>query len=384
MTTTTRKQVSSETRFRTGAKDLLAALTPLGGVSPTRSPRPILGHLRLSVAQGRIEASATDLEMWLTARVNLRECSGEGRLAVPADPLLQILREAADRDIEVAWGPGGPVTLKCGRDRFELTCMPAEEFPECSEKTEGVQWTLAAGILPKLLKGTSFAAARERTRYTLNGVHWTVGGGHLEVVATDGRRLALSRAAAKTQGKGKGILPIRAVALLTQVGEHPLTLILGERSIEARTGSEGVEHILVSRLLEGQFPDYPSVIPKSKDYNVAEAEASDLLAAFRRASLLSQESRSVRLQFSKGSLALTGGDPGRGQAKVEVDLDYKGPEVDLRLNPDYVMEGLKSWPGSQVRWEIRDSVSPCVLKAGKAEKNEGEDHLYVVLPITLE
>ena len=380
MTATTRKQVSSETQLRTGAKELLAALLPLGGVSPTRSPRPILSHLRLAVSQGRVEACATDLEMWLTARVPLRELSGEGRLAVPSDPLLQILREAGDRDIEASWGSGGPLVLRCGRDRFELTCMAAEEFPECAERTEGAQWSMSAGVLPRLLKGTAFAAARERTRYTLNGVHWNVGGGHLEVVATDGRRLALGRSAAKVQGKGKGILPTRAVALLAQIGESPLSLILGERSVEVRTvpaKAGGAEHILVSRLLEGQFPDYAAVIPKSKDYNAAEAEAADLLAAFRRASLLSQESRSVRLQFSKGSLALTGGDPGRGQAKIEADMEYQGPDVDLRLNPDYVMEGLKAWPGGKVRWEIRDSVSPCVLK-------EGDDHLYVVLPITLE
>lgn len=379
MTTATRKQVSSGTSFRTGAKDLLEALTPLGGVSPVRSPRPILGHLRLSVSNNRVEACATDLEMWLTARAPLRESSGEGKLAVPADPLLQILREAGDRDVEVSWSSGGPLALTCGRDRFELTCMPAEEFPECAERTEGAQWSLAAGVLPKLLKGTAFAAARERTRYTLNGVHWSAGGGHLEVVATDGRRLALARASAKVQGKAVGILPTRAITLLSQIGERPLALVLGERSVEARTTSSSkgaAEHILVSRLLEGQFPDYTAVIPKGYP-SAAEAEASDLLAAFRRASLLSQESRSVRLQFSKGSLALTGGDPGRGQAKVEVDLDYKGPEVDLRLNPDYVMEGLKAWPGGTVRWEIRDSVSPCVLKGG-------EDHLYVVLPITLE
>ena len=238
---------------------------------------------------------------------------------------------------------------------------------------------MPAGALSELLKGTVYVAARERTRYTLNGVFWKLNGKQLEVVATDGRRLALSRTAAKSQGEGKGILPIRAVTQMVQMGEAPLALSLGERSVEPRTErpEKGApQHTLVSRLLEGQFPDYQGVIPK--DYpNAATAMAPALLSGLRKAALLSQESRSVRLQFHKGGLTLTGGDPGRGNAKVEVDLDYQGGDVDLRLNPDFVMEGLKSWGVRPVRWEVRDSVSPCVLK-------DGDEHLYVVLPITLE
>lgn len=384
MTTATRKETSSTPpgtrkgellRFRAGAKDLLTALLPLGGVAPPRSPRPILGHLKVSVAGKRLEVAATDLEMWMTVRTELEGASGEGRFAVPAEPFLQILREAGEKVVEVSC-KGGTVAVESGRDAYELACLPVDEFPECAEHPEGAQWDLAAGDLARLLRGTSFAAARERTRYTLNGVHWDADGKRLEVVATDGRRLALARAEAKGQGKGKGIVPVRAVAQMAAIGERPVAVSLGERAVSVRTTGPGPEHTLVSRLLEGQFPDYQAVIPKDYPHR-AEAPAADLLGAFRRAALLSQESRAVRLVFHKGGLTLSGGDPGRGQAKVELDLDYQGGDVDLRLNPDFVMEGLKSWGERPVRWELRDSVSPCVLK-------EGDDHLYVVLPITLE
>ncbi len=383
MTTMTRKEPSSaqasatpeRLTFSAPAKELLSALLPLGGVAPPRSPRPILGHLRVSVADKKLEVTATDLEMWMTARTELTEASGEGRFAVPAEAFLQILREAGEKPVSVT-ARDGALVVEAGRDRYEVACLPAGEFPECSERCDGARWTFPAGTLPQLLKGTSFSAARERTRYALNGVYMDADGKRVEVVATDGRRLALARAEVKGQGQGKGILPLRAVAQISQLGESALSLSLGERSVEVRTVGGKVEHVLLSRLLEGQFPDYQSVIPK--DYpNVAIAPAPELLGAFRRASLLSQESRAVRLVFHKGSVTLSGGDPGRGQTRIALVLDYQGGDVDLRLNPDFVMEGLKTWGDKAVRWELRDSVSPCVLR-------EGQDHLYVVLPITLE
>ena len=376
MSTATRKEhlstKATAVSFRAKASDLLPALLPLNGVAPVRSPRPILGHLRIAVGKKGLEASATDLEMWVTAKAEVLESSGEGIFAVPSDAFLQILREVGDQEVRVGFREDGMAAVEADRDRFEIACLSADEFPACGEKPEGAKCTVPAGVLGRLLKRTAFAVARERTRYTLNGVHWSLDGDRLEVVATDGRRLALARAAVKGQGKAKGILPVRAVSQILQLGEGPFTVAMGERALEVRTPG----HTLVSRLLEGQFPDYTAVIPK--DYPAAAtAPAQELLSAFRRAALLSMESRAVRLVFRKGGLTLSGGDPGRGQTKIEADVQYQGANVDLRINPDFVMDGLKTWGDSPVRWELRDSVSPCVLK-------EGDDHLYVVLPITLE
>ena len=376
MSTATRKeQLSAKTAapsFRAKASELLPALLPLNGVAPVRSPRPILGHLRISLGRKGLEACATDLEMWVTAKADVSEASGEGVFAVPCDAFLQILREAGEKEVRVTFRDDGMAAVEADRDRYEIACLSADEFPSCAEKPEGAKCVIPEGGLAGLLKRTSFATARERTRYTLNGVHWSLDGDRLEVVATDGRRLALARSSVKGQGKAKGILPVRAVSQILQLGDGPFTVSLGERAIEVRTA----RHTLVSRLLEGQFPDYAAVIPK--DYPAAAtAPATDLLSAFRRASLLSQESRAVRLVFRKGGLTLSGGDPGRGQTKIEADIQYPGANVDLRINPDFVMDGLKTWGDAPVRWELRDSVSPCVLK-------EGDDHLYVVLPITLE
>lgn len=390
MSTTTRKEASplnspsapsgktESVLCRAPAKQLLAALQPLGSVAVPRSPRPILSHLRLSVSKRRLEATATDLDMWLTAELPLSEAVGEGEFAVPAEPFLGLLREIGEVEVTVSRKAGEAVTVVFGRNQFTFECLPAQDFPPCSECPEGATWTMAGGALPRLLKGTSFAAARERTRYTLNGVHFEAGGDVVEVVATDGRRLALARAKAKVHGKGRGILPLRAAALVAQMGED-LEVTLGERALGIRTKPAKTEqgtHRLVTRLLEGQYPDYPKVIPKDHP-NEASAEVGALLTHFRWASQPTRESRAVRLQFAKGSLTMTGGDPGVSSAHLEMDLDYRGEAVDLRLNPDFVLEGLKTWGGARARWQLRDSVSPCVLF-------DGEDHLYVVLPITLE
>lgn len=378
MNTGTRKEISlskSESlQFKADGKALLAALLPLGGIAPLRSPRPILSHIRLASSRKGLELSATDLDMWVTAKTGVP--GGEGALAVPAEAFLQIVREAGEAEVSVSSREAGGALFEVGKDRYEVACLPAEEFPACAEKVDGPKWGLPGGVLPKLLKRTSFAAARERTRYALNGVYWSSDGGELELVATDGRRLALARAKVKGNGKASGILPLRTAAQISQFAEEPLSVVVGERAVELKTASGSPEFTLVSRLMEGQYPSYRSVIPK--DYpNVALAKAPELLTAFRRAALLSQESRAVRLVFRKGTLTLSGGDPGRGQTQIVVDLEYQGAEVDLRLNPDFVMEGLKSWGEGPVRWEIRDAVSPCVLR-------EGDDYLYVVLPITLD
>jgi DNA polymerase-3 subunit beta len=385
---------------------LLAAVNLVAGVVNSRSPKPQLACIRLSAAKhgsaGELTLEATDAELAL--RLTLLQVTVEtpGAALIPADKLRQIV-SAEDNEPTLTIETDDATTHIRGSDaHFQVLGYPPADFPElptfaaiASGKTGPKPkdvFTAPAGALTTLIAKTLFASARENTRYAINGVLLKRDGKNLEMVATDGRRLALCRTsipgAPKTEGKPPAcIVPSKALALIQKIASDPeesLAVAVTDTQAVFAIGAtapdgSGARATLATSLVEGTFPPYEDVIPKDQDKK-ATFDRDVLGSAVRRAALLTnEESRGVRLSFrgKLRQLELASRAPEVGQATINVDLPaYDGDDVEIGFNPQFIAEALRVIPETQVILELKSPTKPGLMKAGN-------DFLYVVMPVNL-
>ena len=386
---------------------LLEAVNQVSGVVASRSPRPQLTCIKLSATKGaegaELVLSGTDAEIALTVRIGRVDVVEEGSSLVLADKLRQIV-SAEDNENTLTIETNADMTHIKGEDaHFSLHGFDPNDFPLIADyKTlaEGsaaaapakTMYATDAGILDSLIARTLFAAARENSRYAINGVLMVRDGKKLEMVATDGRRLALCRSSVPA-GKNDGapascIIPSKALGLIQKLADDPeenITIAVTEtQAVFAIGGSEadgdGARATLATSLVEGTFPPYEDVIPSDQDKK-ATFEKTVLMSAVKRAALLTnEESRGVRLTFNGGSkqLQLASRAPEVGEATINVEMpSYDGDDVEIGFNPQFIAEALRVVPESDIIIELKSTNKPGLLKAGN-------DFLYVVMPVNLQ
>ena len=230
------------------------------------------------------------------------------------------------------------------------------------------QITIPAGALRQLVNQTLFAAARESTRYAFNGVLTVAKGKKISLISTDGRRLAMAKADLATdkldkEGR-KAIVPAKALAAIDKVLDDPAESVgiqFGENQIIFHTSTA----TLTSNLVEGQFPPYEDVIPKESDRKMT-ASTADFLSAVRRAALLTtEESKGVRLAFSKKGLVLTSRSPGSGEATINFPCKFEGADIEIGFNPQFVAEALKVVNSDEISLELTAPNRPGLLRGGR-------------------
>jgi DNA polymerase-3 subunit beta len=261
--------------------------------------------------------------------------------------------------------------------KFKLLTFNPDEFPPVAPKEEGKVFTISAGELTRVAGLTVYAAAKETTRYAINGLLIEVNGNKLTMVGTDGRRLAKSGATltAKIGEPITCIVPARAVMMLNRLttdSEAPVTI----RVTDSQVSFEVSNALMVSSVIEGRYPSYEAVIPKESSCKI-KVDRVALLSALRRASLLvSRDSRGVKVQLSKDRMVIEAHSPEEGEAAVELPIELEGEPIQIAFNPDYLVDPLKVVNMEQVVMEFRAPNTPAVLKAGP-------DFIYVLMPVTL-
>lgn len=376
---------------------LLDGINLVSGVVAARTPRPQLTCVKLDARKvgdaGELTLSATDAEISLvlhSARVDVEE---EGEALIPADKLRQIV-SAEDAEPTLTLESEGDVCHIRGEDaHFRLVGYPAGEFPGAPEfetvaRDARCVIPIQAGPLGEMIARTLFATARENTRYAINGVLLKRNGKKLEMVATDGRRLALARTSAQAAG-GKGdddmscIVPTKALSMLQKLlgdDEEKVAIAITDNQVLFSIGEGGdARAVLASNLVEGTFPPYEDVIPKDQDKKIV-FDRDVLSSAVRRAALLTnEESRGVRMTF-KGSdkqLELTSRAPEMGEADIQVHLNsYEGDDIEIGFNPSFITEALKVIPEPEIIMELKSQNKPGLIKSGS-------DFIYVVMPVTI-
>jgi DNA polymerase III subunit beta len=358
-------------------EDLLAPLQSVIGVVERRQTMPVLANVLLAARDNRVSVTGTDLEVELVAAsaVSVQQA---GDITVPGRKLLDIFRALPEKTSIVIATEGERVTVRGGRSRFTLSSLPAGEFPLIDEINAQQTLGVPQGDFRRLIDKTHFSMAQQDVRYYLNGLLLETDGKALRAVATDGHRLALCEM--ELEGKAKTshqvIVPRKGVLELQRIlgSEGTVELAIGTNHIRAQIG----EIRFTSKLIDGRFPEYGRVIPASPP-KVVEADRETLRLALQRTAILSNEKyRGVRLTARPGLLTIQAHNPEQEEAEDQVEVDYKGEEVEIGFNVTYLLDALSAIDGDKVEIGLTDSNSSCLLRA------PGTTHTrYVVMPMRL-
>lgn len=358
---------------------LLEALSVTGNVVASRTPKPVLQCVKLTAENDRLTIAATDLEVAIRYADSQVQIEQAGETLVPADKLRDIVRESIDDTLALEV-TGDNAHIRGQDSHFKIFTQKASEFPPVPDFDGEADVEISGGLLKQLIGQTLFAAARESTRYAFNGVLFVVKGKKVNLVSTDGRRLAQAKGDLISDKLGKdgakAIVPAKALNLLDKLIDDPeetVAVKFKENQIIFHTPSA----TLTSNLVEGQFPPYEDVIPKDTDKKMTAATA-DFLSAIRRAALLTtEESKGVRLQFGKKGLVLTSRSPESGEATINFPCKYEGADVEIGFNPNFVTDALRVVDSDEISLELTAPNRPGLLKGGA-------NFLYVIMPVNLQ
>lgn len=362
-------------RIKSLKTTLLKGVQPIQNIITGRSALPILSNILMETQQNNIRFTGTDLDIGISCVVPVEVVEG-GSVTIPAKKFGEIIKELPDGEVVIHAGKNNIVTIECNRSFFKLMGLPKEEFPKLPELTNQKFFTMEQPLLKTMLNMTSFAISHDETRYILNGVLFAVKHNLLKLVATDGRRLALveRELASPTHFQKEVILPNKAVQELNRAlqDEGDVKITIGENQL-----SFEIDNIcIISRLIEGEFPNYEQVIPKkSKERIVINKE--QFLLALKRASLLTTpDSQSVKINILKDKVIISKITPEVGETKEEIDVDNKTGELSIGFNPNYLMDVLKNLPQEDVEMELSTPENPGVIRVK-------DSYVYIVLPMQL-
>jgi DNA polymerase III subunit beta len=363
-------------KFSAERENLLAALQSVIGVVERRQTMPILANLLLAADQGRLSITATDLEVELVAAAEIKS-SADGRITVPGRKLLDICRSLPAEAMLTLSHEADKCTVKAGRSRFVLATLPPADFPVIDELAQQQSLQLPQADLRRLLDKTHFSMAQQDVRYYLNGMLLETDGKMLRTVATDGHRLALCEMDLPSKsGAQQVIIPRKGVLELQRLlgTEGDVTLTIGSNHIRAQIGDVR----FTSKLIDGRFPEYGRVIPASPPRAIV-ADREMLRSALQRTSILANEKyRGIRLALKKNSMTLQAHNPEQEEAEEQVEVSYKGDELEVGFNVSYLLDALAAVEGNEVELGVTDGNSSCLVRAPGATSAR-----YVVMPMRL-
>jgi len=367
--------------------ELSRALARSQGIVEKKSTMPILSHVLLEGRKsGELAVSATDLDVSISG-VHPAEVAREGGVTVSARHLFDIVKSLPESEVSLKKTANNYLEVRSGPAEFRIVGLPAEDFPALPRFEKVPFVATEPERLLALIERTAFAVSSDETRYNLNGVFFEPVAGAIRLVATDGHRLSMADAPVEGDFKlkkgvilpRKGILELRK--LLAEAVEGPEDKPAGELGFVENSAifrRPGV--VLVMRLIEGAFPDYRQVIPKTGE-KVLTLGRERLLQTLRRVSLLSSEkSNAVKLEVGPGNLRIAAQNPDLGEAKEDVPLEYSGEPLKIGFNARYLIDVLTVVPSADVRLELADDLSPGVLRpTGDA----AEHYTAVIMPMRI-
>ena len=358
-------------------EDILDPLQSVIGVVERRQTMPILANVLLSARDDRLGITGTDLEVELVAShaVSVQQ---SGDVTMPGRKLLEIFRALPEKSSVSITTEGDRATLRAGRSRFTLACLPATEFPVVEEINSQQHLKVAQSELRRLIDKTHFSMAQQDVRYYLNGMLLETEGKSLRAVATDGHRLALCEteleAAAKTAQQV--IVPRKGVLELQRIlgAEGDLELAIGTNHVRVQIG----EIRFTSKLIDGRFPEYGRVVPANPT-RIISANRDLLRQAFQRTAILSNEKyRGIRLNVKSDLLTIQAHNPEHEEAEDQLEVEYKGDDLEIGFNVNYLLDALSALDSEKVEIGLTDSNSSCLVRSPGST-----DTTYVVMPMRL-
>ncbi len=371
-------------QFAVAKETFLKALQKVQGIIETRKTMPILSNVLIEASHGKIDITATDLEVGMKSSYDA-SVTEDGKITVSAKKLYEIIKELPEEDIYFSTRENDWIDLQCGKARFNIVGLSSEEFPNLPKVDDAGFLKLNSATLNTMVEKTIYAICQDETKYNLNGIFFKTseqdGKISLKLVATDGHRLSVSQSdfsgdAGKELSNGlifpkKGIFEIKKI---TEDGTGDIQLSFVNNNSVVRKG----DTVLIMRLVDGEFPDYTRVVPTNND-KVAIINRTNFLHSLRRMSILSSDKfKGVRLELQTGAMEISANNPELGEAHENMEIKFSGQTTAIRFNARYLIDVLSVMEDEEIELHLKDELSPAILKPLNSN-----DFLSVIMPMRL-
>ncbi|MDD5465604.1 MAG: DNA polymerase III subunit beta [Candidatus Omnitrophica bacterium] len=362
-------------KFKVEKTNLVNAIQAVQNIITTKSALPILSNILIDVQLGMVKLTATDLDIGITCVIPV-DMQEPGAITIPAKRFSDIIKEFPSDIINVGTKKNNQVLVDSDMCQFKIMGLAKEEFPKLPEFKDKKAIKINQGVLKEILSLTAFAVSFDETRYVLNGILFKISKGVLTLVATDGKRLAVAErklTTAEPEAEVSMVVPIKTIQELNRnlKDEGELSLVISSNQALFDLGGVAV----VSRLIEGEFPDYKQVVPAVSE-NKMKVQRNQFLLAIKRAALLATpDYQAVKFEVFKNKLVISKSTPDVGEFHEELAVEYQGRELVIGFNPVYLMDVLKNLNEEVIGLELTDTEKPGVIRIS--------GYVYIVLPMRL-
>lgn len=355
--------------------DLLNNLQIMQNIVSLKNTLPILSNILLETENNNIKLIATDLDIGILINITANSIQEQGAITVPAKKIFEIIRDLPEGNIDITVKKNNSVIIDSQKCQFKLMGLPKDEFPKLPEFKDKKVVSVEQKILKEMLNLTYFAISHDETRYILNGILIEIKQDMLKMVATDGRRLAVVERKLNTSinQEIKMIIPVKTIQELMRnlKDEGAASIVLGFNQVMFDLSNL----LIISRLIEGEFPNYQQVIPQAVD-NKIKIGRDVFMAALKRASLLyTPDYQAVKIEVFKNKIVVSKSTPDIGESREEIGVEYGGREIVVGFNPNYLIDVLKNLKTEDIILELSDGEKPGVIRHN--------GYVYVVLPMRL-
>jgi DNA polymerase-3 subunit beta len=365
-------------KFSIKKEDVLRELQLLQGIVEKRNTMPILANVLISATENEIELIGTDLEVGLKTHFPA-QIEETGSITISGKKVFEIVRSLADEQT-VCFKEGQDLMMEItsGESEFKVLCLPKEDYPQVPEPRFERNIVIPLDNLKEMIDRVFYAITQEQ-RYYLNGALMLLKDSQIELVSTDGHRLAytlLTVEGQKVENEIRTIISKKTLSELRKFDDDSMEFDLDENNLFFHVRNR----ILISRIIEGKFPNYEAVIPKENPH-VLKISREKITDAIRRVSLLSAErSRGIKFNIEQNQIKLFSSNPEIGEARDKVDVDYKGQEMEIGFNSQYLLDFLTAVKSEKIMFELKDENSAVLLRP---EDDDDVKYLYVLMPMKI-
>ena len=373
-------------KFTINRDHFASGLQQVLNVVGTRATMPILSNALIEAENDHISLTTTNLDMGIRCRIKA-QVTEPGGITLPVRKLASIVSDLPSLEVSVE-ATSQQAKVTSGTASFRIMGIGRDEFPPLPSFADKHSFVLQQADLSRMLKSVSYAQSTDESRYIMNGVFFNFEDGKLTLAATDGRRLAVISREMEVGDDNSGhlILPAKTVSEVERLlGQgDTVRIAFNDRQVafeiasgETANDSGLLDQIyLVSKVVEGNYPNYRQVIPKETDRHIRINRETFLNTVRRASRVTSDKNNSVKVNVKAGMVEVTGNSPEIGESRVSVNVDYDGGDVTVAFNPAYIMDPLKALARDEVIFEFKDELSPGVIRTP-------ESFLCVIMPLRL-
>lgn len=361
-------------KFQAAKETLFSNIQIVQNIVTTKASLPILSNILMETMDGKIRLTTTDLDIGISCEFPV-DIVESGAITVPSKRFADIIHELTNDKITITARKNNTVHIQSENCEFKVMGLPKEEFPKLPEFKDKEAIRIEQLVLKEILSQTSYAVSHDESRYILNGILFKIENDILTLVATDGRRLALTqkKISKSCHQQFKAIIPSKAIHELNRnlKEEGDVLLTLGENQALFDLGAIRI----ISRLIEGEFPDYQQVIPNEVKDKIKINREKFLLAIKRAAVLSTLDYQAAKVEVFKNKIVISKSTPDVGESREELEAVYSGKELAVGFNPAYLIDAVKNLTDEEINLEVSDSEKPGVIR--------NPEYLSIVLPMRL-